>query len=67
MYKWPLVKGLDVEKTVDKCLGKFGIKKTNHLDFIEFCSMIEYLWSLRAQLEYHKCKELNYENLKIID
>ena len=29
-------------------LEKFSTKKPGNLDFIEFCGVMEYLWSLKA-------------------
>ena len=33
-------------------MEKFGTKKKGNMDFIEFCGMMEYLWSLKALNEF---------------
>ena len=38
-----------------------------YIDFIEFCGLMEYLWSLKAINEFFKCKERIYNNIEIVD
>ena len=54
--KWPTIKGKTPEEMVGVIMDRFSTKKKGHIDFIEFCGVIEYLWSLKAVMEYAGCK-----------
>lgn len=47
-------------------MARFGTKKRNMIDFVEFCGVMEYLWSLRALNEFFMCKENIKNNLDIV-
>lgn len=47
-------------------MERFGTKKRNMIDFVEFCGVMEYLWSLRALNEFYMCKENIKKNLDIV-
>ena len=51
---------------VTMVMDRFGTKKKNYIDFIEFCGVMEYLWSLKALNEFYKCKEKIAEYLEVI-
>lgn len=51
---------------VNLIMTKFGTKKRNMIDFVEFCGVMEYLWSLKALNEFFMCKETIKKNLDII-
>ena len=47
-YKWPLMHKLELDETVKFLMEKFGQKTKGKLEFIEFCGLMEYLWSLKS-------------------
>jgi len=51
---------------VNTVMERFGTKKRNMIDFVEFCGVMEYLWSLRALNEFYMCKENIKKNLDIV-
>ena len=51
---------------VNIVMARFGTKKRNMIDFVEFCGVMEYLWSLRALNEFYMCKENIKKNLEIV-
>jgi hypothetical protein len=51
---------------VNTVMARFGTKKRNMIDFVEFCGVMEYLWSLRALNEFFMCKENIQKNLEIV-
>jgi hypothetical protein len=66
-YNWPLLKGKSLDEMVLIVMERFGTKRKMYIDFIEFCGLMEYLWSLKAINEFFKCKERIYNNIEIVD
>lgn len=47
-------------------MARFATKKRNMIDFVEFCGVMEYLWSLRALNEFFTCKENLQKDLDLV-